>query len=212
MRGNELKIEIKNLSKELDKNEILTDINLTMESGKIYGLVGRNGSGKSVLLKCICGFLPPTKGKILVDKEDILEKGKFPDSIAEMIEHPKYLPDLSAYDNLELIASIKKVATEEDIENALEIVNLENNKKQFKKFSLGMKQKLGIAQVIMENPKIMIFDEPFNGIEDSTAEKIREYLKKNKKNKIIIIATHIKEDIESLCDEIIEIKNGTIVK
>lgn len=212
MRGNELKIEIKNLSKELDKNEILTDINLTMESGKIYGLVGRNGSGKSVLLKCICGFLPPTKGKILVDKEDIFEKGKFPDSIAEMIEHPKYLPDLSAYDNLELIASIKKVATEEDIENALEIVNLENNKKQFKKFSLGMKQKLGIAQVIMENPKIMIFDEPFNGIEDSTAEKIREYLKKNKKNKIIIIATHIKEDIESLCDEIIEIKNGTIVK
>ena len=135
MRGNELKIEIKNLSKELDKNEILTDINLTMESGKIYGLVGRNGSGKSVLLKCICGFLPPTKGKILVDKEDIFEKGKFPDSIAEMIEHPKYLPDLSAYDNLELIASIKKVATEEDIENALEIVNLENNKKQFKKFS-----------------------------------------------------------------------------
>lgn len=212
MRGNELKIEIKNLSKELDKNEILTDINLTMESGKIYGLVGRNGSGKSVLLKCICGFLPPTKGKILVDKEDIFEKGKFPDSIAEMIEHPKYLPDLSAYNNLELIASIKKVATEEDIENALEIVNLENNKKQFKKFSLGMKQKLGIAQVIMENPKIMIFDEPFNGIEDSTAEKIREYLKKNKKNKIIIIATHIKEDIESLCDEIIEIKNGTIVK
>ncbi len=212
MRGNELKIEIKNLSKELDKNEILTDINLTMESGKIYGLVGRNGSGKSVLLKCICGFLPPTKGKILVDKEDIFEKGKFPDSIAEMIEHPKYLPDLSAYDNLELIASIKKIATEKDIENALEIVNLENNKKQFKKFSLGMKQKLGIAQVIMENPKIMIFDEPFNGIEDSTAEKIREYLKKNKKNKIIIIATHIKEDIESLCDEIIEIKNGTIAK
>ncbi|HIQ94169.1 TPA: ABC transporter ATP-binding protein [Candidatus Ventrenecus stercoripullorum] len=207
-----MKIEIKNLSKELDKNEILTDINLTMESGKIYGLVGRNGSGKSVLLKCICGFLPPTKGKILVDKEDIFEKGKFPDSIAEMIEHPKYLPDLSAYDNLELIASIKKIATEKDIENALEIVNLENNKKQFKKFSLGMKQKLGIAQVIMENPKIMIFDEPFNGIEDSTAEKIREYLKKNKKNKIIIIATHIKEDIESLCDEIIEIKNGTIAK
>lgn len=212
MRGKELKIEVKNLSKELDKNEILTDINLTMESGKIYGLVGRNGSGKSVLLKCICGFLPPTRGKILVDKEDIFEKGKFPDSIAEMVEHPKYLPDLSAYDNLELIASIKKVATEEDIENALKIVNLENNKKQFKKFSLGMKQKLGIAQVIMENPKIMIFDEPFNGIEDSTAEKIREYLKKNKKNKIIIIATHIKEDIESLCDEIIEIKNGTIVK
>lgn len=212
MRGETMmKIEIKGVTKELDKNIVLDNITLTMKSGKIYGFVGRNGSGKSILLKSICGFLPPSNGNIIIDDEDIYEKGKFPNSIAELIEHPKYLPDLNAYDNLEIIASIKKKCKKEDIEKSLEIVNLANDKKPFKKYSLGMKQKLGIAQVIMEQPKIMILDEPFNGIEEESSSKIRSYLKSIKKDRIIIIATHIKEDIEDLCDEVIEISNGRIV-
>ena len=109
-----------------------------------------------------------------------------------------------------MIASIKNVIGKKEIEDTLKLVNLANDNKQFKKYSLGMKQKLGIAQVLMENPKIMILDEPFNGVEDETVLKIREYLKSIKKDKIIIIATHLKDDVSSLCDEVVNIKNGKI--
>ena len=127
-----------------------------------------------------------------------------------IIERPNYIPDLNAFDNLLMIASIKNVIVKKEIEDTLKLVNLANDNKSFKKYSLGMKQKLGIAQVLMEKPKIMILDEPFNGVEDETVLKIREYLKSIKKDKIIIIATHLKDDVINLCDEVIEIKNGKI--
>lgn len=203
-------ITLKNVTKVMDNNVILDNINLTLEKGKIYGLVGRNGSGKSVLLKVICGFLKPTNGVVLVDGKDLVKEPVFPESIAALIERPNYIPDLNALDNLMMIASIKNVIGKKKIEDTLKLVNLANDNKPFKKYSLGMKQKLGIAQVLMENPNIMILDEPFNGVEDETVLKIREYLKSIKENKIIIIATHLKDDVGSLCDEVIDIKNGKI--
>ena len=151
-------ITLKNVTKIMDNNVILDNINLNLEEGKIYGLVGRNGSGKSILLKVICGFLKPTEGIVLVDNKDLAKEPVFPESIAALIERPNYIPDLNAFDNLFMIASIKNIIGQKEIEDTLKLVNLANDNKSFKKYSLGMKQKLGIAQVLMEKPKIVYFN------------------------------------------------------
>lgn len=208
-----MKIEVKDVTKKLDKEIVLNDVSLSLDSGKIYGLVGRNGSGKSMLLKTICGFVKPDKGYVKVDGEDIYKNNTFPKKTAALIERPNYLPDLTGYENLKMLASINKVIGDKEILNTLEKVNLlEEKDKKFKKYSLGMKQKLGIAQVLMENPDIMIFDEPFNGLEEESVKKIRKLLlEEKKKGKLIIIATHIKEDINELCDIIYRVDNGKII-
>ena len=208
-----MKIELNNVTKKLDKELVLNDISLSFDSGKIYGLVGRNGSGKSMLLKTICGFVKPDKGYVKVDGEDIYKNNTFPKKTAALIERPNYLPDLTGYENLKMLASINKIIGDKEILNTLEKVNLlEEKDKKFKKYSLGMKQKLGIAQVLMENPDIMIFDEPFNGLEEESVKKIRKLLlEEKKKDKLIIIATHIKEDINELCDVIYRVDNGKII-
>lgn len=208
-----MKIEVKDVTKKLDKELVLNDVSLSLDSGKIYGLVGRNGSGKSMLLKTICGFVKPDKGYVKVGGEDIYKNNTFPKKTAALIERPNYLPDLTGYENLKMLASINKVINDKEILNTLEKVNLlEEKDKKFKKYSLGMKQKLGIAQVLMENPDIMIFDEPFNGLEEESVKKIRKLLlDEKKKGKLIIIATHIKEDINELCDIIYRVDNGNII-
>ena len=208
----DMKVEIKNMSKKLENEMVLNNISLNMEDGKIYGLVGRNGSGKSMLLKTICGFVKPSSGSVVVDGVDLYEKGCFPKSTAALIERPNYLSELTGYENLKLLASINKVIGEKEILSTLEKVNLlEEKDKKFKKYSLGMKQKLGIAQVLMENPNLMILDEPFNGLEEESVIKIRKLLlEEKKKGKLIIIATHIKEDIDELCDVIYRMDKGTI--
>lgn len=209
-----MKIEVKNVRKDFKKINVLHDLNITFESGKIYGLIGRNGSGKSVFLKMICGFYEPTEGEILFDGVNIIKEKTFPSNTRALIEKPCFLPDLTGLENLQLLASIQKKINSDDINKTLKDVNLydERNKK-YSQYSLGMKQKLGIAQVLMENPDVIILDEPFNGIENSTAEKLRKLLLNEKKNgKIIIVASHIKEDIEILVDELYEFDGGTITK
>ncbi len=207
-----MKIELKDVSKSYKSVNVLHDINVVFESGKIYGFIGRNGSGKSVLLKMICSFYTPTTGEILFDGVNIIKEKKFPPSTRALIEKPNFIPDLTGYENLDLLAQIQKKIGEKEILKALDDVNLTSEKdKKYSKYSLGMKQKLGIAQVLMEDPKIMIFDEPFNGIEEKTAKKLRELLKQLvNQDKIIIIASHIKEDIEGLCDVIYKFDDGTI--
>jgi len=207
-----MEIRIDHVTKILDNNKVLDDICLSMSHGKIYGLMGRNGSGKSMLLKAICGFIKPTEGKIIVNNIDLAEANVFPASASALIDRPCYLPDLNAFDNLKLVASIKNEINDEQIREFLKLVGLNDDKKVFKKFSLGMKQKLGIAQALMENPKIIILDEPFNGVDEITTKKLRNYLKKIKEDKIIIIASHMKEDLYDLCEEIFEIENGKIKK
>lgn len=207
-------LEVKNLSKKFRNAEVLKNVNLELKSGKIYGLIGRNGSGKSVLLKIICGFYRPTSGTILLDNENYIEQNSFPKDTRALIEKPNFLPDLTGLENLELLASIQNKIDKEDIIKTMEKVNVSNEmNKKYSKYSLGTKQKLGIAQVLMENPKIIILDEPFNGVEEDTVKKIRNVLVEEKnKDKIIIIASHIKEDIEILADEVYYIDSGIIKK
>lgn len=207
-------LKINNVSKEFKEINILKNVNLELHSGKIYGLIGRNGSGKSVLLKIICGFYNATSGNITLDGEDYIKNKSFPKDTRALIEKPNFLPNLTGLENLKLLASIQNKIGEKEILETLEKVNLkgEENKK-YSKYSLGMKQKLGIAQVLMEDPKLIILDEPFNGVENETAKQIRNVLLQEKeKGKLIIIASHIKEDIELLADEVYEVDNGTITK
>ena len=207
------KINIENLTKKLDENIVLDNINITFEEGKVYGIVGRNGSGKSLLFKTICGFLTPTSGNVFINDIDIYEKDVFPPSTRALIEKPNFINSLSGFQNLKLLADINKLIGDKEIDDSLKLVNLYNEKnKKFGKYSLGMKQKLGIASVIMENPKIIILDEPFNGIDKSSIEQIKKYLLNIKSEKIIIIASHIESDINDLCDEIYEMDLGKIIK
>ncbi len=207
-----MKIELKNVTKEFDKVEIIKNISLKFETGKIYGLYGRNGSGKSVLMKLICGFLIPTKGKVLINGKDFNAKNEYPDNLRAVIEKPSFFPELTGFENLKLLAKIQSKISDEEIIKALDLVNLIGEKdKKYSKYSLGMKQKLAIAQAIMEDPSILILDEPFNGIEEKSVEKITKFLKEEAKNgKTIIFSTHIKEDLENLADIIYKIDNGTI--
>lgn len=206
-------IKIENLTKIYDENKILDDISITFEEGKIYGIVGKNGSGKSVLLKTICGFIRPDKGEILFDNINIVKKQTFPPETGAMFENSGFIPNISGFENLKLLASINNIISEEEILKSVDIVNLkEDINKKYYKYSLGMRKKLGICQAIMENQKYIILDEPFNGIDDESLKKIKIQLKKIKENKIIIISTHIKEDIEKLCDEVYKISNGKINK
>ena len=207
-----MKIEIRNVSKNFKDVNILHDLNLTLESGKIYGLVGRNGTGKSVFLKMLCAFYNVSSGEILYDGRNILKEKEVPPNTRALIEKPNFIPDLTGYENLELLASIQKKIQKKEILQSLQEVNLLNEKdKKYKKYSLGMKQKLGIAQVLMENPDVIILDEPFNGIEEKTAMQLRQVLKDKAKNgKLIILASHIKEDIEGLADFVYTFDDGTI--
>ena len=205
------KINIENLTKILDQNKVLDNINLEFKEGKIYGIIGRNGSGKSLLFKTICGFLTPTSGKVYINDIDIYQTKTFPPSTRALIENTNFINSLTAFENLKLLADIKKDVGIKEIEDTLVLVNLQNEKsKKFGKYSLGMKQKLGIASVLMENPKIIILDEPFNGIDKSSIQQIKDYLLKIKSDKIILIASHIESDISDLCDEIIEMDLGKI--
>ena len=208
-----MKIEVKNVSKSFKNIEILNNINITFTPGKIYGLYGRNGSGKSSFLKMLCGFYLPTKGEILYDGINLNKELEYPPNLRAQIENPSFFPDLTGYENLKLLANIQNKITNKDIIKALEIVNLlEEKDKKYSKYSLGMKQKLGIAQAIMEDPEILILDEPFNGIEQKTVSKLIDYLNSIKTNKIIIISTHIKEDLNKMADEIYYFDNLTITE
>lgn len=207
-----MKIEICKLSKIIDKNIILNDVNMNLESGNIYGFIGRNGSGKTMLLKMICGFVNPSSGNILIDDESIFQKNYFNNNIRALIEKPKFIDSLSGFDNLKLLANINNTIDDNTINYWLDKIGLlDERNKLYSKYSLGMKQKLGIIQVLMENPPIMIFDEPLNGIDEKSANIVRDILLKEKENgKLILISTHIKEDIETLCNVIYKFDNGNV--
>ena len=209
-----MKIELKNVTKKFDKIEVIKNTNIVFESGHIYGLHGRNGSGKSVLMKLICGFYMPTTGEILFDNVNFNAKNEYPKDLRAVIEKPTFFPDLTGYENLKVLARIQNKITDEEILESLETVNLIHEKdKKYSKYSLGMKQKLAIAQAIMEDPKVLILDEPFNGIDRNSVKKIKKILLEEKNNgKLIIITSHIKDDIESLSDYIYEFDCGVLQK
>lgn len=205
-------VKLKDITKSFKNNIVLQKINLELKPGKIYGIVGRNGSGKTVLLKIICGIMETDSGEVLFDNENYLKKYGIPKSTRALIENPDMINELTGFENLKLIASIQKTISDKEIYDVLELVGLEGEEnKKYKEYSLGMKQKLGIAQVIMEDADLLIFDEPFNGLDDKSTKKMRNLMKElKKKNKIVIISTHIKEDIDNLIDELYRIDAGLL--
>ena len=207
-------IKIENYTQKIKKDIILNDINLHLKENKIYGFVGRNGSGKSILFKGICGLLNISNGKIIIKGKEIGKDIDFYDNLGAVLDGAGFLPNLSSFDNLKLLASIRNKISDSDIKSALNKVGLDpNDKKKYKKYSLGMKQKLALAQAIMENPELLILDEPFNGLDSYSVKDIREMLIDYKKEgKTILISSHIKEDIDRLCDEVYELDRGNINK
>jgi len=207
-------ITIKSVSLIIKKTEILKSISIEFEKGKIHGLIGRNGSGKTMLMKCICGFVKPTNGTIIVDGKQIGKDCDFPENVGIIIETPGFIPYYSGYKNLKLLADLNKKINSDKIKESMKQVGLDPNlKRHVKKYSLGMKQRLGLAQAIMENPDLLILDEPMNGLDKDGVADMREYLLDLKKQgKTIIIASHSSEDIEILCDTVCEMDKGVLTK
>lgn len=205
-------IKVDNVIKKFGSEIALNNVSIEFERGKIYGIVGRNGSGKTVLFKTIIGFLKPTGGRIIVDGKEIGKDTDFADHIGIIIETPGFLSAYSGYKNLEYLASIKNRIGKNEIKKSMERVGLDpNSKKKVGKYSLGMRQRLGIAQAIMENPDILILDEPMNGLDNQGVKEVREILLNLKEEgKSIILASHNKEDIEVLCDEVYEMDHGKL--
>ena len=205
-------ITISELNLILQKNEILKNISIHFERGKIHGLIGRNGSGKTMLMKCICGFVKPTSGEIFVDDKHIGKDCDFPESVGIIIETPGFIPYYSGYKNLKLLADLRGKISKEGVKTAMERVGLDPDlMRQVRKYSLGMRQRLGLAQAIMENPDLLILDEPMNGLDKDGVRDMRQYLLDLKsQGKTILIASHSAEDIDVLCHTVCEIDKGVL--
>ena len=203
-------IEIQHLHKSFEGIHVLDDVNMKIEKGKIYGIIGRNGSGKTVLFKSICGFYPVEKGSIRVRDLYLEKSSKVPENIGIIIETPGFLPNYSGYKNLEFLYCINNKKDKNKILHAIEQVGLDPQlKRHVGKYSLGMRQRLGIAQAIMEDPDILILDEPMNGLDNQGVEDIRKLLLELKEQgKTILIASHNREDIDVLCDHVWEMDKG----
>lgn len=207
-------IDVKEVNLTLGKTQILKNITVSFEEGKIHGLIGRNGSGKTMLMKCICGFIKATSGEIIVDGKKIGKEVDFPKDMGIIIETPGFIPYYSGYKNLKLLAGLNNKIGKHEIKKSMQQVGLDPAlKRHVKKYSLGMRQRLGLAQAIMENPKILVLDEPFNGLDKDGVKDMREYLLGYKKQgKTILICSHSAEDISVLCDTVHEMDKGFISK
>lgn len=205
-------IVIKDLIMDFKKDRVLKGISHSFESGKIHGVVGNNGSGKTVMFKCICGFLTPTSGSVIVEGKRIGRDRDFPESIGVIIEAPGFLPQFSGLKNLEILASIKKNIDVSEIAEIIRTVGLDpTSRKPVGKYSLGMRQRLGIAQAIMERPRILILDEPTNGLDKHGVREIRELIMSLRSpERTILIASHNMADIDELCDTVCEMDAGEL--
>ena len=205
-------IKIENVNKSFGETVVLSNVNIEFEKGKVHGLIGRNGSGKTMLMKCICGFVPLSSGQIMINGKTLKKDFDMPKDIGVIIETPGFLHNQTGFQNLKLLASIKNKITDAEICRAIETVGLDADmKKKVGKYSLGMRQRLAIAQAIMENPPILLLDEPFNGLDNDGVEKMRElFLALKAQGKTIILASHNQTDINTLCDEVFEIDAGKL--
>ncbi len=207
-------VEIEGVTKRFREDLVLKKVDLILERGKVYGIVGNNGSGKTVLMKCICGFLPPTAGTIRVFGKRIGVDRDFPESLGLIIETPGFLTNQTGIQNLKILADLNRKIGETEIRQVLKKVGLDPDmKKPVGKYSLGMRQRLGIAQAIMEDPKFLILDEPFNGLDKNGVAEIRSLLLELKKEgKTILLASHNEEDIRILCDRVYEMDGGVLTE
>lgn len=205
-------ISARNVTKRFGQEEILHGITHDFETGKIHGIVGNNGSGKSVFFKCVCGFLIPEVGEIFVEGKQVGKDVDFPDSLGTIIESPGFLAGASGFKNLKLLAALKGIADNERIREVIRLSGLDPDlKKPVGKYSLGMRQRLGIAQAIMEEPRCLILDEPFNGLDKQGVRDMRELIKGLRgEGRTILLASHNAADIEALCDTVCEMEAGVL--
>lgn len=208
----DLTLHIDGVSKAFHGQQVLNDVSLRMKGGHIYGLVGRNGSGKTVLLKMICGYIAPDKGSITVADKQILCGRSLPVPFGVVFDSAGFIPGISGQKNLRLLAGLRNTITKEKVSLAIQAVGLNpKDPKKVHAYSLGMRQRLAFAQALMEDPDILLFDEPMNGLDASAVELIRTLIKQEKENgKLIIVATHVQEDIRVLCDQVFYVGNGSV--
>lgn len=207
-------IQLQNVTKRIKENTVLDNVSYTFKSGFVYGLYGQNGSGKTMLLRAISGLINLDSGSIFIDGEKLHDKIEFSPETGIVIENMELLPECSAKRNLQMLAKIKNIADEKDIIFSLERVGLApDSDKKVKKFSLGMKQRLNIAQAIFENQKIILLDEPTNALDEEAVQLIYKIIREEKsRGATIIVATHHKEDLKEVCDVILKIAEGKIVE
>lgn len=205
-------ILVEHVSLTIGKAQILRDVSAQFEEGQIHGIVGRNGSGKTMLMKCICGFIRPTEGQIIVNGNRVGEDVDFPPDLGLLIETPGFVPYYSGLKNLTLLAAINRRASRETLNACMEQLGLGSAKhKRVSKYSMGMRQRLGIAQAIMEDPKLLILDEPLNGLDEQGVVEIRELLLELKRQgKAILLSSHNREDISLLCDMVFQMAGGVL--
>lgn len=207
-------VKVENISKSYGKTQVLSDVNVNFEKGKIHGIVGRNGSGKTMLMKSICGFVNVDKGRVIVGGKEVGKDIDIPENMGIIIETPGFIPGYSGIKNLKILAAVRKKIKTQQIEEQMRKVELDpKSKKPVSKYSLGMRQKLGIVQAVMENPEILILDEPMNGLDNHSVGVVRKLLMEMSENgTTIIIASHNQNDIEILCDTIVYMDGGRIIK
>lgn len=206
-------IEVENFTKTIDHQQVLDNVTIGMEKGNIYGIKGKNGSGKTMLLRAICGLIKPTRGSVKVDGKLLGKDITFPHSVGALIEHPGFIANLSGYDNLKMLADIKGNIGKTEIEAIMERLGLEPEsfKKKYRKYSLGMKQKLGIAAAVMEHPDLILLDEPTNALDEESVNKMVSLLQEEKeRGALIIIASHDIEELNKLSDTIFIMEQGRI--
>ena len=212
MKDERIAVSVNGISKHFGEEYVLKKVTHDFERGKIHGIVGNNGSGKTVLMKCICGFMIPDEGEVTVDGKRVGKDVDFPDDLGVIIETPGFLPRVSGLKNLEILASLNRKIGRKEIEEAILRVGLDPHmKKPVGKYSLGMRQRLGIAQAIMEDPSILILDEPFNGLDKDGVSDMRNLIRELKKEgKTILLASHNQTDIDELCDTVCEMEAGML--
>lgn len=205
-------IRVQNVSKDFGQERVLKNVIRDFEAGKIHGIVGNNGSGKTVLMKCICGFLLPTEGKVIVNGKRVGKDVDFPSDLGLIIETPGFLPQMSGARNLEILASLNRKIGLKEIAAAIRRVGLDPlMKKPVGKYSLGMRQRLGIAQAIMEDPALLVLDEPLNGLDKHGVLEMRTLIKNlRSEGKTILLASHNQGDIDELCDTVCEMDAGVL--
>jgi ABC-2 type transport system ATP-binding protein len=205
-------IEVKDVTKNVKGKNLIQNITFQVKKGSIIGIIGRNGSGKTVLMKCICGFMKPSSGKIIVNGKQVGENAKLASNMGILIENPGFLSNYSGYRNLKFLADIERKIGKKEIREYMKLVGLDpDNRKPVKHYSLGMRQRLAIAQSIMEEQDIVILDEPMNGLDNMGVNDMRQlFLKLKEQGKTILLTSHMKEDIDILCDEVYMMEAGNL--
>lgn len=208
-----MKIQVKHVGKKIGNDWVLKDVDMTLESGKIYGLQGRNGSGKTMLLRTLCGLILPTEGQVIIDGLELGKDISFPESVGVLIENPGFINEYSGYKNLKFLTEIKKIVGEKEIRQIIEEIGLKEADKVYRKYSLGMKQKLGIAAAFVELPELVLLDEPMNALDSTSVDLLRKLINKHKeRGAIIVLSSHDKEELQMLSDKIFYMENGKVVK